>query len=134
MQLLITSAVNPNGVQRRFDESTTIDQLKVRLVLVTGIEPKDMKLEVIVGDQTTRRTLGPEVAELTLKQVLEDVTDEKVTLNVIDTSGQNVTLLDDQSVPKYEMSEQEYEKRAESLRSFKKDNKLGRYSETSQDV
>lgn len=128
IQLLITSDVNPSGIQRRFDENLTLDQLKTRLVLATGVEPADMKLRLTIGDASPR-FFEKEDEQNTLKQLIGEAGEVEIKLHVQDQSGQSSSLLDEQAVPKYEMSDEAYEKRANSLRAFKKQNKLGRFKE-----
>lgn len=135
MQLLITSEVNPSGVQRRFDDALTVAELKQRLVLITGVEPSNMRLELKFGDQDKGHALAATDDESTLKQLIEvqghSVSSEpEVRLHVQDASGTSGSLLDESSVPKYEMSDEAYDKRADSLRAFKKLNKLGRFNDS----
>ncbi|XP_062456688.1 tubulin-folding cofactor B [Rhea pennata] len=57
--------------------------------------------------------------------------DDGCRIHVIDRSGARLGEFEDVSrVPKYEMPENEYDRRAESLRSFLKRKQLGRYAET----
>lgn len=105
-----------------------VKDFKTKLVLITGVEVDDMNLELYLGDRLQRK-LTAEDDQQTLAQLIGDQkpSDVQVRFHVTDQSGQSAQLVDEQSAPKYEMSDVDYDKRADSLRNFKKDNKLGRF-------
>ena len=54
---------------------------------------------------------------------------KQLRLHVKDRSGNSSNLLDSEEVQKYEMSDSAYEKRENTLREFKKQNKLGKFAD-----
>lgn len=126
LNLQITSDINPAGLEKRFAEDVLLKDLKNKLVLITGVETAGQRIELYVDNQL--------IGELTNdEQSIGDAVGtanagKQLRLHVIDKSGASAGLLDDgQEVKKYEMSDEAYDKRENSLRNFKKQNKLGRF-------
>ena len=130
LTLQITSDINPAGLEKRFAEDVLLKDLKNKLVLITGVETGSQVIELHVDNQLKGeltddgQSIGDAVGEANAGKQLR--------LHVVDKSGTSAGLLDDgQEVKKYEMSDEAYEKRENSLRNFKKQNKLGRFAEKS---
>lgn len=119
----ITSNINSFGTQRRFKKDTTMLDLKSKLELLTGASPSKMQLEARTCEGKFVKKL--ESDDLTL-EAYEIVDDMKI--HVVDLTNQFGEFEDTSSVPKFELSNDEYEKRAKSLRAFKQQNKLGQFN------
>lgn len=133
LNLQITSDINPTGLEKRFAEDLLLKELKNKLVLITGVETGSMLIELHVDNQlkgeltNDEQSIGDAVGEANAAKQLR--------LHVVDKSGTSASLLDDgQEVKKFEMSDEAYEKRENSLRNFKKQNKLGRFGATNGDA
>lgn len=82
----------------------------------------------LYADEELKGNLSDE--NQTIGEAVGDVSGAKqLRLHVKDKSGQSLNLLDEQDVQKYEMSDEAYAKRENSLRSFKMQNKLGRFAD-----
>lgn len=128
LNLQITSDINPAGLEKRFAEDVLLKELKNKLVLITGVETAAMQIELHVDNQLKGQLTNDE--QSIGDAVGQENAGKQLRLHVIDKSGASAGLLDDgQEVKKYEMSDEAYEKRENSLRNFKKQNKLGRFGE-----
>lgn len=111
-------------IERRFPPSLSIDELKNRLEVLTGASAATMELcfythsDERIGKPQDDRTIGHYVP-------LNGINHLKLTVK-----DDNVLSPDCLSqVPKYEMGDEDYEKRNDSVRMFKLKNKLGRFSD-----
>lgn len=125
-QVLLEIQTNdsPNVIERRFPESTQIVDLKDRLEILTGASAGTMQL-------TFYDSTGGLIATAADSNCIADYVlpgaEQRLTLRVKDS---NIVQYDDlSSVPKYEISEEEYAKRNDSVMAFKIRNKLGRFSD-----
>jgi len=121
--LLVTSTANPYGVERRYDRGITIANLKGKLELVTGAFAATMKLSVHKEDKLICH-LDNDDALLGSYQV-----DDGMTLHAEDKNLKRNEYEDTSRVEKFEITEDEYAKRTDSVRAFKERNKIGRFNE-----
>lgn len=125
VKLEITSPSMVNAVEKSYNKSITIRDLKAKLELITGIETEYMKLQLLVDNVCLQSDLNTK-SDSTVGSLLPQVWENKVTIQVIDTSnGTQNSSTNGADVPKFELPDEVYDKRNESLRKFKKDHNLG---------
>ncbi|GFO41973.1 tubulin-folding cofactor b [Plakobranchus ocellatus] len=120
----VTSTVNKFGVERRFERSSTIAALKAKLELITGAFAQTMVLTVYTKDGKPVCTLNNDEALLGSYPV-----DDGMTLHADDPNLKGNEYSDTSKVEKFEISQEEYNKRQDSVRAFKERNKLGQFNE-----
>lgn len=131
LTLQITSEINSTGLEKRFAGDVILKDLKNKLVLITGVETSSMIIELYVDNQLKgelsddSQSIGDAVGESNAAKQLR--------LHVKDKSGDSSKLLDTEEVKKFELSDEAYEKRENTLRNFKKQNKLGRFAKESEE-
>eukprot|EP00045_Choanoeca_perplexa_P001940 m.22382 g.22382 ORF g.22382 m.22382 type:complete len:236 (-) comp11243_c0_seq1:104-811(-) len=115
--------------ERRFDKGTTIIGVKEKLELVVGVPAASMKLVVKADD-------GSQVCELSDNNAMLGAypVADYMNLHVINTdSTAKVGEFDDVSqVQKFELTEEEYAAKRDTVRDFKKRNQLGRFNPEAQ--
>ncbi|CAO3612417.1 unnamed protein product [Mucor hiemalis] len=110
--------------ERRFDKSLTISQLKYKLEPITGIPYSTQKIDLYQGNNlqgpldNDERMLGSYPVEDYMRIQVTDTNPHRVKNQYTDVS----------LVEKFELTEDEYEKRTDTVRAFKERNKLGRFS------
>ena len=113
------SNLNQKHVDLRFDLHTTVFDVKKRLALHNGTPPGDQKLYVKDGDM-----IVGELDDDTRKIGFYSIQNGQ-TLHVVDTNPYSMSanggLEDTSLVKKYEMSDEEYNKRKNTLRSYKRE-------------
>ena len=126
VKLEITSPSMANAVEKSFNKSITIRDLKAKLELITGIETEYMKPQLLVDNVCVQSDLNTK-SDSTVGSLLPQVWENKVTIHVIDSSNgdHNSSTNGAGDVPKFELPDEVYDKRNESLRKFKKDHNLG---------
>ncbi|KAI9595440.1 CAP Gly-rich domain-containing protein [Syncephalis fuscata] len=121
--LMVTSDASHS--ERRFNKSMSIEELKTRLEPITGIPSSSQTLSIydknrlvasVVGDDRMLGYFSPE---------------DYMELRVGDTRPVSVReqYTDVSQVEKYEMPDEEYAKRSDSMLAFKRRNKLGRFAD-----
>ncbi|XP_030622492.1 tubulin-folding cofactor B [Chanos chanos] len=121
----LTSTVSAFEVNRRFNRGITIAEFKSKLELVVGTPASCMELHLFSTSDKFLQKLDDNEALLGSYPV-----DDDCRIHVIDQSGaQSGEFSDLSKVEKFELSDEAYEKRADSLRNFKKNMKLGRFNE-----
>ncbi|KAJ8659309.1 hypothetical protein O0I10_005024 [Lichtheimia ornata] len=121
--VIVTTPENINA-ERRLDKGWTIQELKYKLEPITGIPPDTAQLSLYQGDSLVgaidddSRMLG--------SYPIEDY----MRLHVVDTNPHRVKnqYTDVSLVEKFELTEDEYKQRTDTVRAFKERNKLGRFS------
>lgn len=116
--------------ERRFDLHITVEQLKAKLELVTGIPVQNQKIVVENGD-------GQMTAELAddSKQLGYYGLSDFQTLKVIDTNPSTSftgQLSDTSQVEKFELSDEAYAKRTDTVLAYKQRHKMGRFGTPSE--
>ncbi|XP_005089073.1 tubulin-folding cofactor B [Aplysia californica] len=124
VSVLVTSTANPFGVERRFERGMNISTLKSKLELVTGAFAQTMKLSVLNSENKLICQLDNDDALLGSYPV-----DDGMTLHAEDSNLKADEYSDTSKVEKFEISEDEYKKRTDSVRAFKERNRLGRFNE-----
>ncbi|XP_007536971.2 tubulin-folding cofactor B [Erinaceus europaeus] len=126
--VFISSSLNTFRSEKRYNRSLTIAEFKCKLELVVGSPASCMELELYgVTDQFCCK-LDQEDALLGSYPI-----DDGCRIHVIDHSGARLGEYEDVSqVEKYEASQEAYDQREDSVRSFLKRSKLGRYNEVQQ--
>ncbi|KAL6478628.1 hypothetical protein MHYP_G00120610 [Metynnis hypsauchen] len=121
----LTSTLSSFEVNRRFNRGITIAEFKSKLELVIGCPAASMDLQLFSTSDKFLQNLNDNEALLGSYPV-----DDDCRIHVIDRSGTLTGAFSDLSkVEKYEISEEAYQKRADSLRNFKKNMKVGQFNE-----
>lgn len=111
-------------VERRFKKGINIHEFKTKLELVTGGSAATMKLKVFDKKNNFICDIDNDDALLGSYPI-----DDGMRIHVID----NFTLFKDfgesDSAERFRLSEEEYEKKGDTLRSFLQKNRLGKYNE-----
>lgn len=119
---ITTSGPQSPFIERRFQKSITIDEFKGKLELLTGGNQSSMKLEVY--DKNNTLVCSPNEGSRLLGSY---PIDDGMRLHVVDSFPRQE---DDLSkVEKFEISEDEYSKRPDTVKAFLAKNKLGKYNE-----
>ncbi|XP_003968404.1 tubulin-folding cofactor B [Takifugu rubripes] len=123
--LRITSTISPFETEKRFMRSITIAEFKGKLEIIVGSPASCMNLALFSTDDKFLQKMDDNDALLGSYHV-----DNYCKIHVTDTSGQQVDEYNDVSkVQKVEISDDAYEKRTDSARSFMKTRKLGHFNE-----
>ena len=120
----ISSTVTSFVSNKRFQKDLTIAALKGKLELISGVPAGGMKLDVYNKDGQIICALDDDNALLGSYHV-----DDGCRIHVIDTSGSSVGQFEDVSkVEKYEMTQDDYDKRTDSVKAYKERMKMGRFN------
>ncbi|XP_050453677.1 tubulin-folding cofactor B-like [Cataglyphis hispanica] len=109
-------------VERRFQKGITIDEFKGKLELLTGGNPATMTIEVY--DKNDKLVCKLEEGQRPLGSY---PIDDGMRIHVIDNFS--CTTEDLNRVEKFEISEEEYAKKTDTVKAFLEKNKLGKYNE-----
>ncbi|KAM5146917.1 tubulin-folding cofactor B [Mantella aurantiaca] len=121
----VSSSLNTFTAEKRLDRGLTLAELKCKLELVVGSPASCMDLKLFSTDNNFLQNLDQDDALLGSYPV-----DDGCRIHVIDKSGAKVGEFEDLSgVEKFEISDDAYEKRSDSVRSFLKKNKMGKFNE-----
>ncbi|KAI9013992.1 CAP Gly-rich domain-containing protein [Phycomyces nitens] len=110
--------------ERRFDKGLTLLDLKCKLEPITGIPASTQKIELFRGNNLIgpldddERMLGSYPVDDYMRLHISDLNPHRVKNQFTDVS----------LVEKFELTEEEYANRHDSVRAFKERNKLGRFS------
>lgn len=104
--------------ERRYSKSLKISEFKAKLEPITGGSAATMKLELYSGDRLVSR--------------LDD--DDRLLGFYSIEDGMRVHVIDNfafvqENVQKFELSQDEYDKKQDSVRNYLRKNKLGKYNE-----
>lgn len=123
INLSITSTGHQSScIERRFQKGITIDEFKGKLELLTGGNPITMTVEVYDKNDKLICKLEDGTRILGSYPI-----DDGMRIHVIDNFSRTE---DDLShVEKFEISEEEYAKRTDTVKAFLEKNKLGKYNE-----
>ncbi|XP_076165719.1 tubulin-binding cofactor B [Ptiloglossa arizonensis] len=119
---ITTSNQQSYCVERRFQKGITIDEFKGKLELVTGGNPVTMIIEVY--DKNSKLICKLDDGQRLLGSY---PIDDGMRVHVIDNFSRTEENLN--NVEKFEISEEEYAKRADTVKAFLEKNKLGKYNE-----
>jgi tubulin-folding cofactor B len=109
---------------RRISTNWSIPHLKQRLETITGIPPNDQQLLLYPN------AISSECIELNDTTLLPTLRlSESSRIQVNDTrEDSELKQLEDQSVETYEMNDEEYDKRTNTVREWKRQNQLGKFN------
>lgn len=112
------------AIEKSFSKGSSIRDLKMKLELLTGKSCDSMRIALLCDDSYCCDNIASD-DNRSLQSFLPPVWD-KLTLRVsgMDMAAEQVSSAD---VPKFELSDEAYEQRGESLRKFKMQQKLGRF-------
>ncbi|PVD26663.1 hypothetical protein C0Q70_14341 [Pomacea canaliculata] len=127
LNVTITSNVNAFASEKRFSKDLTIAAFKMKLELVTGASAATMNLTVFDKDNKLVCILDNNDALLGSYPI-----DSGMRIHVEDKHLHAGEFEDISKVEKFEISEEDYAKRADSIRAFKERNRLGRFNEEEQ--
>uniref|UniRef100_A0A1A7XBT1 Tubulin folding cofactor B n=1 Tax=Iconisemion striatum TaxID=60296 RepID=A0A1A7XBT1_9TELE len=121
----LTSSLSSFEAKRRFNRGITVAELKGKLEMIVGVPASSMDLEIFSMADKFLQKIDNDEALLGSYPV-----DDNCRINVIDKSGGQVgELFDVSKVEKYELSDDAYDKKTDSARSFMKKHHVGRYNE-----
>ncbi|XP_043603421.1 tubulin-folding cofactor B [Bombus pyrosoma] len=118
---ITNSGHNSYCIERRFQKGITIDEFKGKLELLTGGNPTTMKIEVYDKNDKLICILDDGQRLLGSYPI-----DDGMRIHVIDNFSRTEENL---NVEKFEISEEEYAKRSDTVKAFLEKNKLGKYNE-----
>nr|CAB3266846.1 tubulin-folding cofactor B [Phallusia mammillata] len=120
----VSSNLNSFSYENKFDKSLTVDGLKRKLVLITGCPEQFMEIEVFSSDDKHLFNLNESERLIGSYQL-----DDGMRLNVVNKNPQSQENYTDVSqVEKYNMPDDEYNKKRNTVRSFLKQQKEGKYN------
>ncbi|XP_039987296.1 tubulin-folding cofactor B [Xiphias gladius] len=121
----LTSTISSFEVQRRFNRGIGIAELKGKLEMVVGAPASRMDLELFSVSDKFLLKMDNNEALLGSYPV-----DDDCRIHVIDKSGGQMGEFTDVSqVEKFELSDEAYNKKTDSARSFMKKQRVGRFNE-----
>ncbi|XP_076441926.1 tubulin-folding cofactor B-like [Babylonia areolata] len=127
LNVTITSNTSPFGCEKRFAKDLTIAAFKGKLELITGGSARTMKLSAYDKDNKLVCHLDNDDALLGSYPI-----DSGMKIHAEDKQLNAGEFDDVSKVEKFEISEEEYSKKADSVRAFKERNKIGRFNEEEQ--
>ncbi|XP_055371354.1 tubulin-folding cofactor B [Condylostylus longicornis] len=104
--------------EKRFPKSLSVLEFKEKLEIITGGSASSMQLELFKGDKLVCKIDNNEA--LLGSYPIDDDMRVHVTNDIIFIAEQ---------VEKFELTDQQYEQREDSLKNFLKKNKMGKYNE-----
>lgn len=123
VSLAVSSSLSAFSSLRRYGTELSIGELKQKLELVVGVAAPWMELELRAAGGELLARLEPDDALLGAFPVSDGCG-----LHVIDRSSGRMGQFEDVSqVPKYEMADSDYDKRTDSVRSFLRRRRWGRF-------
>ena len=126
VKFLITNSKDERTWEKKYPLSLSIQDLRMRLEMLSGIESNAMTIEHFVDKE--KKTTIQSSDEGDLESAIGSCVDGEHRLHLVDTREDRNLFDKLEAVPKFELSEEEYNKRSESLRQFKmqlKANKFG---------
>ncbi|KAM4627360.1 tubulin-folding cofactor B [Polymixia lowei] len=121
----LTSTLSSFEVNRRFNRGISIAEFKGKLEMLVGTPASCMDLELFSTSDKFLQKIDDNEALLGSYPV-----DDDCRIHVLDRSGAEKGEFSDLSkVEKYELSQDAYEKRTDSVRSFMKKQRVGRFNE-----
>ncbi|KAF9111259.1 hypothetical protein BGX27_005174 [Mortierella sp. AM989] len=121
-----------NKTELRLSKASTIDNIKIKLEPITGISPSFQQLQLYNNDILVTSLEGYPAETMLGAFPIENYW----TINVIDTNPSRVKgrYNDVSLVQKFELPDEEYEKRSDTVLAFKKRNNLGRFNDATSDT
>ncbi|XP_076811489.1 tubulin-folding cofactor B-like [Clavelina lepadiformis] len=130
LHVAVSSSVTSFVSERRFDKSLAVGEVMQKLELITGSMSQYMELEVYSEDNKFLFKLDDRERMIGSYQI-----DDGMRINVVDKNPQGAESFTDISkVEKYEMSSKDYDSRGDTVRSFLKRKKLGKFDPQEQNA
>jgi len=129
LNVSITSSLLPFPSDKHFPANTTLGELKKKLELIVGAASDSMVLELRDKDNAFLSALTDDTATLESAGVRNGMV-----LHVIDTGANTLLATDDSMVEKFELPDEVYEKRTDSVRAWKQREGLGRFNANADSV
>lgn len=123
VKIEVTSPLMVTPVEKPFNRNISLRELKNKLELITGIQADQMIMSLNADDVLHLEHLERR-PDASLTSILPPAWNSKLTLVV---TGDSSFPGGGDDVPKFVLSDEDYEKRNESLRKFKMQQKLGRF-------
>ncbi|KAK9520908.1 hypothetical protein VZT92_020766 [Zoarces viviparus] len=123
----ITNTISSFEMTRRFNRGISIAELKGKLEMLVGASPASMDLELFSVSDIFLQKMDDNEALLGSYSV-----DDNCRIHVIDNSGQINEFTDVSKVEKFELPDDAYGKRPDSMRSFMKKQGVGQFNEEEQ--
>lgn len=122
--VIVTSTLSEYSAEKRFQKDLTIAELKSRLELVTGASPSTAKLELYDKSDRLVARLDDDDSLLGSYPVDDGMRLHVVGLgpNVLESEGAS-------AIEGFVLSEEEYSKRGDTVRTYLVRNKLGKYGD-----
>ncbi|KAL4072848.1 CAP Gly-rich domain-containing protein [Scleroderma yunnanense] len=122
--------------ERRFDLHITVEQLKAKLELITGIPVQNQTISIEDSDGRTLGQLSDDTKQLGYYgllnfQILKVINFTCHLIQVIDTNPSTSftgQLSDVSQVEKFELSEEAYAQRTDTVLAYKQRHKMGRFA------
>uniref|UniRef100_A0A3P9H9E7 Tubulin folding cofactor B n=1 Tax=Oryzias latipes TaxID=8090 RepID=A0A3P9H9E7_ORYLA len=125
VEVRITSTLSSVQMMNRFNRGLTVSELKARLETIVGAPASSMELEIFSGCDKFLQKMENDDALLGSYPV-----DDNCRIHVIDKSGgQMGEFYDVSKVEKFELPDEAYEQKSDSVRAFLKKQRLGRFNE-----
>jgi len=121
----ITSDVNTIPNERRYPSNIKIGDLKSKLELITGASSATMKLQLFINENLIDHLNDNDGI---LSNYLNKC-DHNIRIHVSDVNLKMGEYEDVSKIEKFQLNDDEYEKRHDSVRAFKATHKLGRFSD-----
>ncbi|CAB3398674.1 unnamed protein product [Caenorhabditis bovis] len=114
-ELEITTNATEMPLEKKFPAQLLLKELKRKLELVVGTEASSMKMELYDSDGVKKADLSDDGKSLKDLGVRDGMR-----IHAIDITGRNEDLKDESMVEKYEISDDAYNQRTDSVRAWKK--------------
>nr|CAG4650491.1 EOG090X0DT2 [Sida crystallina] len=124
VNVFISSSVTTFVAEKRYPKDISIADLKGKLELITGANSASMKLEVYNKEKQFVCAMTNDNALLGSFPV-----DDDMTIHVIDSQLKKGEFEDVSKVKKFELTEEDYSKRSDSVKAFMERNRMGKYNE-----
>ncbi len=128
VNIIIISEVKEFGVEKRYPKDTQIIDLKNKLEIITGYSSSDIRLRVLNKERKFICDIDDDEKMLGFYPIEDGYHLEVLGSKPIAGVG------DDPTIQKYELTDDEYAKRKNTVKEFKMKNKLGQYSEQHGDL
>lgn len=127
IQVQVTSSLTNS--ERRISTNWSLKYFKQRLETITGIPPDDQQLLIFSNSFSTEgnelKASNPQEEELTLLSQFNIPAFARVQVNDVRPESSLKELEDEDETKFFELKDEDYEKRSDSIRRWKQDNKLG---------
>nr|CAG4635071.1 EOG090X0DT2 [Alona affinis] len=120
----ITSSISSFAVEKRYPKNITIGELKGKLELVTGANSGSMLLELYNREKQFICALTNDNSLLGSFPI-----EDGMRIHVNDNQLKKGEFEDVSKVTKFELTEEDYSKRSDSVKAFLERNRLGKYNE-----